>query len=289
MSETFHIEGNIPTMRDAVPIRFAHHKGMDKPEHHVLHINNYVEIYVYVAGDHRYVVENALYTLRRGDIVIINPREVHKALPLSSCMYERFYLLVDCHAFDGMFLNPLSPILSAPADRGNRISPNDNDREAILAMLYAISDCFADGREDCLRAYGFVMRLLDEIHRHLQSGSTAADAPAHVPALLETVLTYVAENTAAVQSVAEIAAALGLSPQYLSAYFSKHIGTPLKIYIQAKKIALAKDLLDKGADVTQACYDCGFNDCSYFIRVFKKYVGITPLRYKQSLAKNARP
>jgi AraC-like DNA-binding protein len=94
-------------------------------------------------------------------------------------------------------------------------------------------------------------------------------------------LAFVAANTATIQTTAQIAAELGLTPQYLSAYFSQHIGTPLKIYVQAKKIALAKDLLDRGADVTGACFDSGFNDCSYFIRVFKKYVGMTPLRYRQ--------
>ena len=51
---------------------------------------------------------------------------------------------------------------------------------------------------------------------------------------------------------------------------------------QAKKITLAKDLLDRGADVTTACYECGFNECSYFIRVFRKYVGMTPRKYRES-------
>jgi len=108
---------------------------------------------------------------------------------------------------------------------------------------------------------------------------------APVPELLEQILSYVARNTASLQSTQQIAQALGLTPQYLSTYFRRHIGTPLKIYIQAKKIALAKDLLDKGADVTGACFDSGFNDCSYFIRVFKKYVGVTPLNYRRSLRK----
>lgn len=283
MSDSFHIQGNIPTVRDAVPVRFAHHKGMDAPDNHVLHINNYVEIYVFVSGDHRYIVENTVYTLRRGDIILINPREVHKALPLSTGMYERFYLLVDSRAFDGMVLNPLSAMLNTA--HGNLISPNDKAREEILDMLYAISDCFCGGKDDQLRAYGFFMRLLEEIRRHMANGAPTVGAAAHVPVLLEQVLTYVAENTATIRSVAEIATALGMSPPYLSTYFSHHVGTPLKIYIQAKKIALAKDLLDKGADVTTACYDCGFNDCSYFIRVFKRYVGVTPLRYKQALTK----
>ena len=85
----------------------------------------------------------------------------------------------------------------------------------------------------------------------------------------------------------QIAEALGVSPQYLSTYFAKRIGTPLKIFVQAKKIALAKQLLSKGADVTGACFDSGFNDCSYFIRIFKKYVGITPLRFKQTHTQRA--
>ena len=79
-----------------------------------------------------------------------------------------------------------------------------------------------------------------------------------------------------------------MTSQYLSSYFSKQVGTPLKAYIQTKKVARAKDLLDKGSDVTQACYDCGFNDCSYFIRTFKKHVGMTPLTYKLGIEKTKK-
>ena len=107
MEETFWLDANMNVMRDSVPIRFSHHKSIDKPENHVLHINNYVEIFIYVFGNHHYIVENSLYELHRGDIVIINPREVHKALPLKEDMYERFYFLVNEHTFDSMYLNPL--------------------------------------------------------------------------------------------------------------------------------------------------------------------------------------
>ncbi len=281
MEKTFCIQGDIAVMRNSMPVRFVHRLTQDSPENHVLHLNNYLEIYVFISGNHKYIVENSLYELRRGDIIIINPREVHKALTMSNCMYERFYFLVDCHAFDGLCLNPLSSGLSSITGGGNLISPDDKNREAILEMLYAISDCFRDGREDSFRAMSFFMRILDEINRQLNAGCVAPGTGTHIPQRLEQVLTYVSDNTAVIQSVSEIASAMGLTPQYLSAYFSRHIGTPLKSYIQAKKIALAKNLLDNGADVTQACFDCGFNDCSYFIRIFKKYVGTTPLNYKR--------
>ncbi len=282
MKENIRLDANIGVMRDAVPIRFAHHVSTDKPENHVLHINNYVEIYIYVSGNHSYMVESSLYELKRGDIIIINPREVHKALPLDETLYERFYFLVDQHTFDAMYQNPLSQILNKPFHATNLISPDEYTREEILHMLYSISDCFKSGKNDQMRAFGFFMRILDEINQRLEKEHSTPVSIAHTPELLEKILTYVANHTADLQSTAEIASALGFTPQYLSSYFSGHVGTPLKTYIRAKKIALAKDLLDKGADVTRACYECGFNDCSYFIRTFKKYVGMTPFVYKKN-------
>ena len=282
MEELFHIQGSIPVMRDSVPIRFVHHKNLDRPESHVLHINNYLELYVYVQGNHKYIVENRLYELRRGDIILINPREVHKALPLEPCLYERFYLLLDADCFRGLSYDPLSYILGQLPRVGNLISPPEEAREQVLQLLYAISGCVARSQ---VQALGLVLQLLAVCAGQMQGANREPGPIAPVPELLEQILSYVARNTASLQSTQQIAQALGLTPQYLSTYFRRHIGTPLKIYIQAKKIALAKDLLDKGADVTGACFDSGFNDCSYFIRVFKKYVGVTPLNYRRSLRK----
>lgn len=281
MDHPIGLDAEICTMRSAPPIRFSHRKSMDAPDRHVLHLNNHIETYVYVSGNHQYMVENALYELKRGDIMIIHPREVHKALPREACLYERFYFLVDEHTLDAMCHNPLTHILNQTSHFGNRISLDEERREEVLRRLYKIDECFRDGKNEQLIAFCHFLRILDEIDHHLEQTSPAGKPLTQVPALLKSILTYVAEHCAQIQSVTEISSALGVSPQYLSSYFSKHVGTPLKTYVQAKKIALAKALLDQGADVTRACYECGFNDCSYFIRVFKAYVGVTPMAYKK--------
>ena len=281
MQNDFRLRADISVIRDKTPIRFVHNKTMDKPEHHVLHLNNYVEIYIYVSGNHNYIVGNNLYELKPGDIVVINPLEVHKALPMGETPYERFYFLIDCDTFDCMHPNPLTGILSKPSDTGNLISLDRGTRHEVLDMLYQISDCFREGRDDQLRAFGYFMRILDEINRHFKGVCPSDSDITQTPDLLKKILTYVEKHAAQIESITEISTSIGVTPQYLSSYFSRQIGTPLKTYIQAKKIALAKDLLDKGADVTRACYECGFNDCSYFIRVFKKYVGMTPMSYKK--------
>ncbi len=280
MNEDRFLEAEIGVFGGAQPIRFAHKRFSDLPKNHHLHINNHCEIFVFIEGNVDYMVGDSYYSLKRGDVVVIGPHEVHKALIKDDSMYERFYFLVDCHALDCMSVNPMEILLNKPADEGNLVSFDEEKREEMIGLLYDVRNCFAGGRREAVRAFSDFLRFLDAIAGQYAAGRVSAGTGSVTPRLLGEILTYIEENTAAVQSVGEVAGQLGVTPQYLSSYFSAHIGTPLKTYIQAKKITLAKDLLDRGADVTEACYGSGFNECSYFIKVFRRYVGTTPLRYQ---------
>ena len=72
----------------------------------------------------------------------------------------------------------------------------------------------------------------------------------------------------------------GISCSYLSRVFKKYMGMNYTDYLTALRISRAKNLLNAGATVTEACYECGFSDCSHFSAVFKAQVGVTPLKYK---------
>lgn len=55
-------------------------------------------------------------------------------------------------------------------------------------------------------------------------------------------------------------------------------------WISNKKIALATQFL-KTSDMTinEIAYDCGFEDPSHFIKVFKKHENVTPLTYRNKV------
>ena len=72
MESTFWIDGEIPALQQGAPIRFAHHRGPDKADNHRLHINNHMEIYFFISGNHQYIVENDLYALKPGDAILID-------------------------------------------------------------------------------------------------------------------------------------------------------------------------------------------------------------------------
>lgn len=65
-------------------------------------------------------------------------------------------------------------------------------------------------------------------------------------------------------------------------YFKREIGMSPNEFVLKERIKYAKSLLrDQKLQVNQVGYEAGFEDCNYFIRVFKKIEGITPKQYQQ--------
>ncbi|MBF8962342.1 AraC family transcriptional regulator [Pontibacter sp. FD36] len=64
--------------------------------------------------------------------------------------------------------------------------------------------------------------------------------------------------------------------------FKEEFGYTPADYILKERIRLAKDYLRNPLNsVTQACYMAGFQNLNYFIRAFKKEVGLTPKSFQQ--------
>ncbi|ASA23268.1 AraC family transcriptional regulator [Paenibacillus donghaensis] len=81
-------------------------------------------------------------------------------------------------------------------------------------------------------------------------------------------------------SVSMIGAHFGITPQYVSRLFKEQTGQGLHDYISRIRTAEAKLLLQDGVTIEEISSRVGFSSSSAFIRVFKKYEGITPGRYK---------
>lgn len=81
-----------------------------------------------------------------------------------------------------------------------------------------------------------------------------------------------------------LASMQNLSPGYLSTLFRRETGQTLTNYVNSKRMEHATDLLRTTAlQVQTVAQYCGMADVNYFSKVFKRYVGLSPKEFRQSL------
>lgn len=94
---------------------------------------------------------------------------------------------------------------------------------------------------------------------------------------------FISENICRRLSVGDVAAAVGISKNYLTNVFSSSEGLPLMEYINRRKLSYMIELIRRyGYTLAQAGEHVGFADANYVSRIFKRYYGMTLTEYKQT-------
>lgn len=124
---------------------------------------------------------------------------------------------------------------------------------------------------------------LSEITRH---GAPVNPDNSYVHPKIREAVSYLMANMERDCSLEAISERVGLSPSYFSAKFSEVMKKPYKAWLIEARIARARRMLE-GTDepILDIAYECGYNDPSHFIRVFKNQTGYTPKAYRKTVKK----
>ncbi|MDM0945028.1 AraC family transcriptional regulator [Clostridium perfringens] len=80
-----------------------------------------------------------------------------------------------------------------------------------------------------------------------------------------------------------IADKVNFTPTYLSYVFKKETGSNIVKYITDFRMNKAKEFLEEGnMKIVQVGKACGYENQSYFNRIFKNYFGVTPNQFKRN-------
>ena len=127
-------------------------------------------------------------------------------------------------------------------------------------------------------------RLFAEILRDglYTDGRRETVRSAHRILRIKNVLEYVEKNFQSTITLNDLAEVAGMNPQYFCRAFKEiTMQSPMDYVIYYRLEQAARLLSATDLSVMEVAMECGFNDCSYFIRVFKKQKNMTPNQYRK--------
>ena len=219
------------------------------------HIHPYYEIYLNLSGD----------------LIVTRPGDVHLCILQQPCRHEHVCLWLEAPADH--------PALTCFAQAG-LLRPTERVREEIIALLLRLGALQKEMPEPqttaCLLS---LLAAMTDAPRQTETTFTAADMPSELQHILDVIHT----DFCSLHSAADLLQRTYVSPATLNRWFRRYVHLTPRAFIEAKKLAYAKALLQGGCSVSEASERAGFLDCSYFIAVFRRRFGETPLHYKRSL------
>ena len=93
---------------------------------------------------------------------------------------------------------------------------------------------------------------------------------------------YIWENYTRKITLEEISIEAGLSAPYFSTIFNEEMGEKLSVYLNRLRVEKAAVMLkETGKSLNKIAEQCGFEDQSWFSKVFKNLTGISPGKYRE--------
>lgn len=247
------------------------------------HLHNGYEIYLFLRGNVNYFVEQAAYKLKRGNLLIFNNKEIHRPTFLSKEPYERIvihFLPQVAEKMSTSKTNLLDCFLKREIGTNNITLFTENQLNCFLELAYKlIGATSSNGYADDILANSYLAEILVMINRIYQINTEVEKHQISIK--IQHILAYINLNLTSNLSLDTLEKRFATDKYYLSRLFKKETGSTIYNYILVKRIALAKQLLSEGKNVTETCILSGFNDYSNFIRTFKKVTGYSPNKYSK--------
>ena len=174
-----------------------------------------------------------------------------------------------------------APIRQLLQDAENGLSFEGPEQESIKEQIISLTRM--QGFQSVTAFLNILSTMANANRKRLVSGLFESDLGSSTKSRrIAKVCEYIDQNLDKDLSLAEVAALVNMSESAFSHFFKKRTGLSYINYVNNQRIAKACTLLsDTTLSASEICYDCGFNNKSNFIRIFRKKKNMTPIEYRK--------
>lgn len=254
-----------------------------------LHWHDEMELVVIKKGQGYVSVDFDKHLVHSGDIIMICPGCLHAIEQDASYKmeYENIIFkpeLLSSGANDLCMLQYMKPLLDGTLPVEHFLTPAHEVFESLSNCIRQIDLVCADqttGWQLAVKSalFYFFFLLISERQKKTVSIS-------HNPKSLEkmkTVLKYVEEHYTEKLTIDDMAKLTFYSKSHFMKFFKVHMGTGFTDYLNDYRLTMAARLLKSSDEsILMIAEESGFDNLSYFNRIFKRKYGVSPGSYRKS-------
>lgn len=265
-------------------IEIIHRETLREMEMYLHFHNSYEMIYI-KSGKATFKINEKVYNAEPGSIIFLSNLEKHE-LKVTQYPYERYFMLINP---DYLLSEIKNPVLSSvfrhrPEHFTHMLKLSDESDRYIETIINNMTDEFSNKKEQYeVSLISLLSLLLVQLYRNYSSFFPMAVVNKTTATILD-IQKYIDENSQNRLNLKEIANKYYIDMYYLSRIYKSVTGYSFKEYIILQRISNAKNFLYfTTEDITQVGLHSGFNNTNHFIKLFKKYEGITPYQYRKQI------
>ena len=249
-----------------------------------LHWQKELEIIRITSGKLNLYVNNALYSLTPGDVAFVNCGFLHRGEP-TNCTYE--CILCDLEMMvkksSPLYQSYIYPIMLSQLVITPIIHPDESALYADINALFSILEAEAPYYE--LATMGKLFTIVERLYADGKISHRVISKKAVNKAnVIAQIINWIDANYKEHITLQLLAERSGLTPNYVCRIFKEYTAkTPIE-YVNAVRIEnVCRDIVLGGKNITEAAIDNGYNDISYFCKVFKKHRGVSAKEYLEKM------
>lgn len=232
-------------------------------------------------------------TVTAGDIVLICPGQLHTIEQLcpESMEYENIIFpltLLGSRQPDVCWEQYIMPISRRQVSLPALITPDKEYYQDIASCIDRIDEIrrsFPEGYELIIKGklfeLFFCLYSRNAVTADTPSGSEAGSQKRSLDKTRQ-ILKIVEQHYSEKISIKEMAEACGFSQSHFMKFFKSTIGMPFTAYLNDYRLTMASRLLLSSEDsILTIAGDTGFDNLSYFNRIFKQRFGMTPREFRR--------
>ena len=238
-----------------------------------LHVHDNYEIYLFLEGDCKYVVEENIYNLTPCDMIIIKKNQLHRVYHNTSARYRRIVLNIPSDFFDVNNCREYeSKFLTTHGEMGNKIDAKTVKESGLYDAIMRAKK-YTGNFSDCSSpiAIACVIEILYLIHK-----TKVGAKPASSNDPMKEIIEYLNDNFMENITLETLERRFFISKYHLCHIFPESTGLTVHQYMTKKRLAYAKELIKSGKTASYAADASGFNNYSSFYRAYVNEYGISP-------------